>query len=113
MEDEWSVRQCLAEYLTDVGFKVFTAEDGDQALTMLEDLYELDLLITDIDIPGQLDGNGVATRRHQGLFAIYASGRPDQLMNKIEQRDTFVDKPFGPVQMTAVALRILVANNKA
>jgi DNA-binding response OmpR family regulator len=107
VEDERSLRQCLAEFLSDSGFDVVEAEDGDHALAMLDNI---DLLITDIDMPGSLDGNAIAARAkalHPGLPVIYASGRPEWLSNAIELNDVVLVKPAGPAQVTAVALCLL------
>jgi DNA-binding NtrC family response regulator len=98
VEDELSVRQCLSEYLADVGFEVEEAADGDQAIAIMN-RREVDLLITDIDIPGRLDGNGIAIKakeRFQGLPVVYASGYRDRLRNAIGRMTSFLANRMAP-----------------
>jgi two-component system cell cycle sensor histidine kinase/response regulator CckA len=101
-EDDFPVRQFLAEYLSECGFQVDQAEDGDHAAAMLESAGDYGLLITDIDMPGRIDGNALAKQakmRHPDLMVLYASGYPEQLRNKIGDYDAFLNKPFGPRQV--------------
>jgi CheY-like chemotaxis protein len=114
-EDEFPVRQCLVEYLAECGFEVDEAEDGDHAAAMLDGAVEYDLLITDIDMPGHLDGNALANRakaRYPLLPVIYASGYPEHLTNKVEKHDAFVAKPFGCGQVVKLILKMLAARNE-
>ncbi len=97
VEDDVDFRLLMTEIFSDAGFDVVEAEDGDQAVEMLERIADLDLLVTDIQIPGRFDGNGVATKakhRRPNLPVVYMSGRPETLTNRIGPRDTFVSKPF-------------------
>jgi DNA-binding response OmpR family regulator len=113
VEDEAPLRELLAEYLVEAGFAVTEAEDADHAVAMLEGI---DLLITDLDMPGRLDGNAIATKakvRHPGLPVIYASGRPERLTNRIDAHDAFVDKPFGPAQIAKLVRRLLDQSSAA
>ena len=107
VEDEAPLRELLVECFSECGFEVTEAVDGDHAVTMLDDI---DLLITDIDMPGRLDGNAIAMKakdRHPDLPVIYASGRPDRLTNSVGQCDAFMNKPFSLSHMVALVLRLL------
>lgn len=100
----------LVEGLTDAGFEVIEAQDGETALKLLDNGAELDLLVTDIQMPGGADGNAVgsyAKARHPGLPVIYASGRQDTLNNALSQEDIFVSKPFGTQQIVVLVVRLL------
>ena len=110
VEDELAIRQILTEYLLDSGFDVAVAEDGDHAVGWLDQHDELDLLITDIEMPGGTDGIGVALRAralHPGLPVIYASGCTERLGNPIGEHDAVVPKPFGPAIIAATVQRLL------
>ena len=66
----------------DAGSDVFEAPDGGAALEVLSGQENVDLLVTDIQMPGRADRNVVeayAKTRTLGLPVIYASGRPDRL----------------------------------
>jgi CheY-like chemotaxis protein len=110
VEDELLIRMWLADNLADAGFDVLEAEDGDHALLMIKQTDSLDLLITDIQMPGRTDGNLVAAcakQIHPGLPVIYASGRPASLRNAIGPRDAFIPKPFTGATLLSTALRLL------
>lgn len=81
VEDEFLIRFLLTEILVGAGFGVCEAPNGDQAAPLIEAPPEpFSLLITDIHMPGQLDGFAVANlmrTRHPGVPIIYTTGRPD------------------------------------
>lgn len=54
-EDEFLVRLCIAQELRDVGYIVHEAADASEAISIL-DGETVGLLITDIRMPGRLDG---------------------------------------------------------
>jgi CheY-like chemotaxis protein len=110
VEDEFLIRLLLADSLTEAGFEVVEAEDGDEAVQMLDRLDGLDLLLTDIQMPGQVDGNAVAAKAKElypGIPVIYVSGRPESLKNKVGRCDVFVHKPYGPAAITRIVKRLL------
>jgi|SRR5690242_14322424 CheY-like chemotaxis protein len=59
-EDDPSIRQNLAQFLSIQGYRVLTAEDGFEALRLLTQ-QDVDLLLTDIVMPG-LDGVELARK---------------------------------------------------
>jgi DNA-binding response OmpR family regulator len=110
VEDEPDLRLMLADSFSDAGFKVLEAEDADRAVRILERLPGIDLLVTDLDIPGRCDGNGVAISAkaiHFDLPVIYISGSPERLTNAVGPRDAFFLKPFRHSEIIALARRIL------
>lgn len=110
VEDEYLIRLTLAEALTDEGFVVFEAESGDQALAILEGHRDVGLLLTDIQLPGKLDGVELARaarRREPSLPVIYMTGRPDSGAGAPStERDAFIAKPYLPSQVCATARRL-------
>lgn len=77
VEDEALVRAVMAADLEDFGFAVVEAEDGAEAVALVEGGTPVDLLVTDIRLPGPLDGWAVAERvraLRPGLPVIYATG---------------------------------------
>lgn len=76
VEDDDSVRLLLASALEDFGYKVHLAEDGQQALSLLDGLRALDLLITDVGLPG-LNGRQLAEiiqQKRPSLPVLFISG---------------------------------------
>jgi PAS domain S-box-containing protein len=77
VEDDAALRNTLAEMLQHRGFGVLEAGDGQEALTVLERVPEVDLLLTDIRLSNGMDGLELAKRalgRHPDLKVLYISG---------------------------------------
>ena len=114
VEDESLIRVIVAESLTDAGYDVMQADSGEAAVLLLDRPGTLDLLLTDIQMPGSIDGNAVAQaakKRHPGLPVIYVTGRPDSLQNGIGSSDAFIRKPFGPNEILTL-IRTLLAKHQ-
>ena len=100
VEDEWLIRTMFAEELMQSGFAVREAENGDQAFALImADPAPYTLLVTDIHMPGSLDGIGVARllrARRPDLPVIYATGRPDMLntLQPLDAKQILLSKPF-------------------
>ncbi len=110
VEDEYVIRLTLAEALSDAGYQVEEAQSSDEALTVTQALAEagqrIALLITDIQLPGPMDGLGLVQalrQRQPELPAIYVTGRPDAMgKTHMSARDVFVAKPYLPSQVTNI-----------
>jgi len=100
VEDEASVRGIAAKALRKKGYKVVEAEDGEEALEILEDAETpFDLMISDVVMPG-LDGPGLlkAGRKMLGdARIVFISGYAEEEFSELlsEEPDvTFLPKPF-------------------
>ena len=100
VEDEASVRVIAAKSLRKRGYNVTEAEDGEEALEILEDAdAPFDLLLSDVVMPG-LDGPGLlrAGRQHLGdARIVFISGYAAEKFSDLlaEEPDvTFLPKPF-------------------
>jgi len=71
VEDEILIRFILADSLRDIGFQVLEAGDGDEGLQILNSGQVIDLIVTNVRMPGEVDGMEL-TRRSKSL----APGRP-------------------------------------
>ena len=62
VEDEVLVRIVIAQYLRDCGYRVIETVNADEAVAVLK-LAEIvvDVIFTDIDMPGAMDGFGLAS----------------------------------------------------
>jgi CheY-like chemotaxis protein len=77
VEDEILVRTVVAAYLRDCGFDVIEADNADEAVRVLEAGVRIDIVFSDINMPGSLDGFGLAQwlrRERPGLKIILTSG---------------------------------------
>ena len=112
VEDEVLIRLLLAEGLAEAGFTVLEAATGDEALRLLLDPDNIDLVVTDIQMPGRTDGNGVAAAaraRHPDIPVVYMTGNPTSLRLGLGARDTVLHKPFGTSEMVDAVRRFLHA----
>jgi CheY-like chemotaxis protein len=94
-DDEMLVRELALEDLTDAGFEVLPAGDGDQAMAILNDDQAFELLFTDIRMPSSIDGHELADRAKRlipGLKVIYASGLADVAPASADER--YLPKPY-------------------
>lgn len=79
IEDEPAVRGLVVELLSDLGYQVLEASDGPQGLKILKSSQRIDLLVTDMGLPG-IDGKQVATegRAHRpSLKVLLMTGYAD------------------------------------
>jgi DNA-binding response OmpR family regulator len=113
VEDEPLIRVVLAEELSHAGFEVCEAENGTQAAELIENPpNNLSLLITDIHMPGKLDGIEVAhlmRTRFPDVPIIYMTGRPDVLgrMGGLGATEALLPKPFTPSSLLGMARQLL------
>ncbi|MHA6195838.1 GAF domain-containing hybrid sensor histidine kinase/response regulator [Pseudomonas wadenswilerensis] len=77
VEDEPSMRMVLATVLAESGYRVTEAEDGRSALGYLHAGHPVDLLVTDVGLPGGLNGRQLAEAGQHlrpGLITLFITG---------------------------------------
>ncbi len=113
VEDEFLIRLTLVEALTDEGFDCVEAESGDAAIRLIEAGATFDLLLTDVQLPGTLDGTALvraARALTPDLPVIFMTGRPDVgAGSAASDRDLFIAKPYLPSDICAAARRMIGA----
>jgi CheY-like chemotaxis protein len=80
-DDDSTVRDLVARVLLSGGHKVAVAQDGLEALALVEAGAPVDILVTDVNMPG-LDGIALAKKVaavRPGLRVLLMSGFPEQL----------------------------------
>jgi CheY-like chemotaxis protein len=78
VEDEFLISQYVAEELSEYGFTVHESSTADDALRYIDSGAPVDVLFTDINLPGSIDGTELAIRvraMRPELPIVYASGR--------------------------------------
>jgi CheY-like chemotaxis protein len=115
VEDEFLIRLTLTEALGDEGFEVLEAETGDEALPMLAPGSGIRLLLTDIQLPGSLNGFTLVDRARQiapDLPVIYMTGRPNPGDSaSASQLDVFIAKPYTLTDICNAAKRLTAAHS--
>jgi CheY-like chemotaxis protein len=77
VEDDVLVRTVVAAYLRECGFDVVEAGSADEAIRVLEAGIKVDVVFSDVNMPGSMDGFGLAQwlrRERPGLKIILTTG---------------------------------------
>ena len=104
VEDEMMLRMRAVDIVEDAGFTPIEAVNADEALAILESRSDIDLLFTDIQMPGSMDGLKLAHAVHErwpSIKIILVSGKltPTDAEKPIHSR--FFGKPLEVKQMIA------------
>jgi CheY-like chemotaxis protein len=99
VEDEFLISEMVAESLSGQGFSVRAVSNGVDALQHLA-VAPVDILFTDISLPGGIDGTALARKAREllpDLPVVYASGglRMFDLPSRVPH-SIFVAKPYDP-----------------
>ena len=108
VEDEFLARAMLSDHLQECGFMVFEAGSADEAITTIETGIPIDLVLTDIRIPGSMNGFGLAkwiSANKPKISVILASGEATQIdaANELCDHMPFFKKPY---DLTAIVAEI-------
>jgi PAS domain S-box-containing protein len=112
VDDEPGVRTVAARALARAGHELVVAASGLEALDLLDAEQPIDLLITDLAMPG-MNGLELAERvheRHPELPVLYISGYADQVLAAVRPTDgsfEVLEKPFTPAELTERVARAL------
>ncbi len=115
-EDEPDVRRVLARQLRDARIRVIEVASGDEALEELRQGLKPDLLVTDIVMPGSLQGPELAERArqlHDDLPVLFVSGYPTEAAihgNGLRPEDHQLIKPVSRADFLDSVARLLRAS---
>jgi CheY-like chemotaxis protein len=110
-EDEVLVRELAFEDLSEAGYQVVAARDGEEGMAILQQDRGFDLLFTDIRMPGAVDGWDLAAEARRlipGIPVLFASGLSDS-QGDIGPADRFVVKPYKLADVLATLRELLPA----
>lgn len=112
VEDEDGVRAVTERILKQAGYDVLVAGDPFTAIEMATEVGRIDLLLTDVIMPG-LSGRELAHRLQSirpGLRTIFMSGYTDQIIAQqgvLEDGASFLQKPFGADELLHIVRDVL------
>lgn len=111
VEDEFLIREWIAQALSEQGFAVDSVTNAADALLRIM-RGPIDVLLTDINLPGAMDGIALARRARElqpDLIVIYASARAAALKQEARVPGSWIlPKPYEPAvlgRLLAAALR--------
>ncbi|WP_151637426.1 histidine kinase famiy protein [Noviherbaspirillum aerium] len=113
VEDSDDVLQVTDAYLRSIGYRVLAAHSGEEALKLLDRTGKIDLLFTDIMMPGGINGLVLAERARQRipeLPVLFATGYMDELSSQGINTATY-SMLVKPYRRTELADRIRAALN--
>ena len=110
-EDEPSTLETLGRALLDAGFAVLQADKASSAVSLF-DSNDVDLLLTDIPLPGPLDGVALAEwmrQRKPHLPVVFLSGHFNRLAtaDALPPPSAFLVKPVSLEEVVSVVARLL------
>jgi CheY-like chemotaxis protein len=109
VEDDPDVRTYSEGMVAELGYRVLTAGDAAAALRTLDADPEIDLLFTDIGLPGGRNGRQLAEaarQRHPRLKVLFTTGYDRDAIMHDGRLDPGVDVVFKPFRYSELALRI-------
>ncbi len=112
VEDEPVVRDLIVEVLADLGYRALEAQDGPSGLKVLQSRERIDLLVTDVGLPG-LNGRQLADQARETrpeLKVLFITGYAENAMFGNGQLDPgmqMITKPF-PVEALATRIRAMI-----
>jgi CheY-like chemotaxis protein len=100
VEDDDSIRLNAVEALKDAGFEVLEAQNGDRAMDLVIDPDGVDVVFTDVVMPGKWDGVELIERirlDHPGIPVVVTSGYSMHLekrLGRLRPPAVFIRKPY-------------------
>jgi signal transduction histidine kinase/CheY-like chemotaxis protein len=115
-EDDESVRDTVVSMFNDLGYRVIKAKDAMSALSIIESGMPIDLLFTDVVMPGPLQSTELARKareRMPHLAVLFTSGYPENAITSAGRLDPGVDLLSKPYSRDTLARRVRHALEKA
>ena len=112
VEDEALVRLSAREGIEAAGFKVYEAYNADEAIRLLEAHPDIELIFTDVDMPGSMDGLKLAhyvRGRWPPVKIIVTSGHVKVTEESLPAGALFLPKPYEPAEITHRVRQMLAA----
>jgi CheY-like chemotaxis protein len=109
VDDEPTVRLLACEVLGDLGYRVIEAVDGAAALTVLQSPDRVDLLLTDVGLPGGLNGRQLATAGRglrPGLRVLFITGFAETSVLGADELDGVMQVLTKPFDLDTLSARI-------
>jgi CheY-like chemotaxis protein len=111
VEDDIAIRAPMADFLRDVGYDVMEAGSVDEAVAIFESGAPIDLLFSDVGMPGSMDGCALARKvrdqwpaTHVLLTSGYSSAW-SQAADETHSR--FLPKPYRPLSLLGEIIALI------
>jgi CheY-like chemotaxis protein len=116
VEDELFTRLLISEYLRDCGYKVIETSSADEAVKVLQSEIEVDLVFTEAQLPGEMNGFALAnwiSANRPGVKVMLTSDYvgATELAGKLCKAASFLAKPYDP-ELVLIHIRRLLNARK-
>jgi two-component system, response regulator PdtaR len=98
VEDEVLIRLQATDIIQDAGFDVLEAANADEAIQILQSRADIEVIFTDVQMPGSMDGIKLAAAvrdRWPPVKIIATSGRSGDFAKNLPSGGRFISKPYG------------------
>src|ERR1700748_1993382 len=102
VEDEALIRMNSVDMIRNLGFEVIEAIDADEAVSLLESITGIEVVFTDIQMPGSMDGlllAAVVKDRWPPVALLIASGRERPSAADMPPGARFIPKPYSRYEL--------------
>ena len=119
VEDDAAVRAAAVESLTELGYSVLKAENGEQALAILGSGVVVDILFTDVIMPGPIGARELARRAQEmqpNILVLYTSGYTQNAIvhnGKLDADALLLSKPYRREDLARKLRAMLAGRPKA
>ncbi len=113
VEDDPDLRTLAVALLSNLGYRVMAAATGPAALEQLGSAAGIDLLLTDVMLPGGMNGRVLATevvRRHPEIKVLYMSGYTENAIahhGRLDSDAELLQKPFRRTDLARAVRKVL------
>ncbi|WP_134142977.1 response regulator [Paraburkholderia sp. BL6665CI2N2] len=117
VEDDEEVRTTVVEMLSDLGYRVLKAKDAQSALAIVESGVPIDMLFTDVVMPGPLRSTELARKARERLPSIavlFTSGYTDNAIvhsGRLDEGIELLSKPYTHEALARKVRYVLQAQN--
>lgn len=109
VEDDGLIRMDLVDMLVDAGYQVLEAANADQALDVLEREPAISALLTDIDMPGSINGLRLAHRvkeQRPHCKIVVISGRYSPSQGILPDEALYLSKPISGIALETALIQM-------
>jgi len=113
VDDEAEIRANVAAMLGQLGYRVLEAASADAAAPVLDAEPHIDLLFTDVIMPGTMSSTDLAAharRRHSGIRVLFTSGYTENAVicnDRLGEGVTLLSKPYAREELAAAVRNML------
>ena len=117
VEDEAMVRDFVVQQLRQLGYRTLLAENGKEALAVLDGDSTIDLLLTDVILSGTLTGKQVAdaaAQRRPGLKVLFMSGYTENAIvhhGRLDPGVMLLSKPFRATELARMVRKAIAGDH--